>query len=63
MNVPRLTMLARQVRNFVGGQTAYITLVYHAPEPVTVRWFRPGGDYLLYSELPKKLPVNGKANL
>ncbi len=60
--IPRVTTLRRQVRNYIPGSRATITIVYQtAYRDVTIRWFRKADSLSLpFSELPDMLPVEGK---
>jgi hypothetical protein len=61
--LPRITTLRKQIRNFIPGSRASITIVYQtavAVPQVTVRWFRGcKTGSLPYSELQDMLPVEG----
>ena len=60
-DIPVLKMLRRKIHHFEQGARASIKLVFHATQPVMVRWFRLDDSFTSQtSEVPNMLPVEGK---
>lgn len=53
-------MMRRIVRNFVHGQEASITLVFHCTREVYIRWFKRAGRKYDGSEVPGYFPIDGE---
>ena len=58
--IPDLKMMKRQIRNFRKGETASVTLVFHASLPVKVRWYTSDSrNIAAHSEIPNMFPAEG----
>ena len=60
-DVPIIKMLKRQMRNFLEGNNATVTLVFYSTQAVYVRWFRLAPKLnMRLAEVPNMLPIEGK---